>query len=82
LGYGLAALGWRWRGVLLTAALLSVSIELYQALFTDRVCAPRDLAGNALGAAVGAAVLFLIRGGPKTQPQASDRTRQTEHAPR
>lgn len=75
LGYGLAALGWRWRRVLLTAALLSLTIEFYQALFTDRVCAPRDLACNALGALVGAAVLLTVCGRSGRSRQASDSTR-------
>lgn len=81
-GYGLAALGWRWPRVLMTAALLSLTIELYQALFTDRVCAPRDLACNALGAVVGAAVLFLVCGGPGRSRQTSDRTHQAQKATR
>ena len=68
LGYGLAALGWRWRRVIATAALLSLTIELYQALFTDRVCAPRDLFCNTLGAVVGAAVLLLVCAGPRRPP--------------
>lgn len=82
LGYGLAALGWRWRRVLITAALLSLTIELYQALFTDRVCAPRDLACNALGALVGAAVLLLVCGGPGPSPRPTERTPQAEKATR
>lgn len=81
-GYGLAALGWRWRRVLMTAALLSLTIELYQALFTDRVCSPRDLACNALGAVVGAAVLFLVYGGPGRSRQTSDRAHRAERVAR
>ena len=82
LGFGLAALGWRPRRVLVATGALSLTIELYQALFTDRVCAPRDLVCNVLGAGVGAAVLLLVCAGPRSGHRTTDSTRQVEKASR
>lgn len=43
--------------------LASTTIEIYQALLTDRTCQVTDVASNAAGAVVGAALFFLLREG-------------------
>ena len=62
LGFILAVRGLSLRRTLFIALSLSGAVELYQALFTSRVCAPRDVIANAAGALIGAGVVsFLAR---------------------
>ncbi|QAY72551.1 VanZ family protein [Agromyces protaetiae] len=59
---GLLAVLWLgrfWRGFWVAVA-MSVAAELVQAVIPDRVASPRDIVGNALGAALGAFVAVLI----------------------
>ena len=71
LGLGLAAAGLGTRKLVIVSGLAAATIEVIQALGTDRVCAPRDVFANVLGALVGAAVLAsLVRLGGR--PAASD----------
>lgn len=69
-GFGLAALGWTMGRATLGAAAFACGVEIFQALATNRVCAPRDVWANALGAALGAGVLFALArlGGRGPQP--------------
>jgi len=60
LGFILAVRGLSLRWTLVTALALSGTVELYQALFTARVCAPRDLIANATGALLGAATVHVL----------------------
>jgi hypothetical protein len=61
LGFILAVRGLPLRRILwFTALALSGAVELYQALFTSRVCAPRDVIANAAGALIGTGVVYLL----------------------
>lgn len=60
LGFILAVRRLSLRQSLSTAALLSVAVEVHQALFTSRVCAPRDVLANLLGTVVGVAAVYVL----------------------
>lgn len=60
LGFILAVRGLSLRRALATALALSGVVELYQALFTSRVCAPRDVIANVAGALIGTGVVHLL----------------------
>ncbi len=60
LGFILAVRGLSLRRTLLTALALSGAVELYQGLFTSRVCAPRDVIANAAGALIGTGVVYVL----------------------
>jgi len=60
LGFILAVRSLSLRQSLSTAALLSVAVEVHQALFTSRVCAPRDVLANLLGTVLGVAAVYVL----------------------
>jgi hypothetical protein len=60
LGFILAVRGLSLRRTLFTALALSGAVELYQALFTSRVCAPRDVIANAAGTLIGTGVVYIL----------------------
>jgi hypothetical protein len=65
-----------WWGVVLALG-LSVAAELVQVLLPARLASPRDVLANALGAAIGAALAWvvLIRRRPHGSPTATRRAR-------
>ncbi|NMM22116.1 MAG: VanZ family protein [Phycicoccus sp.] len=71
LGFIVAVRGLSLRRTMSTALVLSAAVEIYQALFTSRICAPRDVLANVLGTLVGAVTVYLLtrraKGGT-TQP--------------
>ncbi|WP_076261194.1 VanZ family protein [Intrasporangium flavum] len=74
-GLGLALMGLPWTRILGYIMAASVTIELYQALFTTRVCAPRDVVCNLAGAALGAlTVRFLVQAATSTRPVPDERS--------
>lgn len=60
LGFILAVRGFSLRRTMFTTIALSVAVESYQALFTSRICAPRDVLANVLGTLVGAAAVYVL----------------------
>jgi glycopeptide antibiotics resistance protein len=50
----------------------SVSVEIYQALFTSRICAPRDVLANVLGTLVGATTVYVLT--RRMRPSAPERS--------
>jgi hypothetical protein len=69
LGFILAVRGLSLRRTVFTALALSGAVELYQALFTARVCAPRDVIANAAGAVIGAVVVNVLTRRDTREPQ-------------
>lgn len=59
----------RWAGVVV-ALVLSAGVELAQTLLPGRVASPRDVVANVLGAALGAAVVLLLRAARRTRRRA------------
>lgn len=60
LGFILAVRQLSLRRTMLTTLVLSVSVEIYQAVFTSRICAPRDVLANVLGTLIGATTVYLL----------------------
>jgi hypothetical protein len=58
--------GRRW-SVIAAVCVTSASIEVYQALLTDRTCQLTDLVSNGVGAAAGVLLLIVLRAEAETQ---------------
>lgn len=69
LGFILAVRGFSLRRTVFTALALSGAVEIYQALLTSRVCAPRDVIANAAGALMGTGVVYVLTRRETQEPQ-------------